>query len=107
MLLLQGAVFGGGIYNPGRCPGLSDVALSGRWIASLADAPFRAMVCASCRRVAGRMPAYPGGGVSMLIYMMGDPFRVDADYCMMSRGCFAHPGYQEETLSAFFRITLL
>jgi len=29
--------FGGGIYNPGRCPGLSDVALSGRWIARLAN----------------------------------------------------------------------
>jgi len=38
MLPLQGAVFGGGIYYPGRCPGLSDVALSGRWIARLADA---------------------------------------------------------------------
>ena len=37
MLPLQGAVFGG-IYNPGRCPGLSDVALSGRWIGRLADA---------------------------------------------------------------------
>jgi len=47
MLPFQGAVFWGGIYHPGRCPGLIDAALSGRWLD------------ASSRRIAGRMPAYP------------------------------------------------